>query len=152
MTSFIAFALSLGALLLPLAVAAQNDLLASQAVRPVEFTTVLADAPAVAENTDLTTASTPASTPDRATASTPDRASQRRVLRVRGTWSLSDGPLTIEVLDGLNRSLVRLVVPATDAETLGLPAPALAAGTYTVRVRDARGAELHRQRVTYLTR
>ena len=148
MTSFIAFALSLGALLLPLAVAAQNDLLASQAVRPVEFTTVLADAPAVAENTDLTTASTPAS----ATASTPDRASQRRVLRVRGTWSLSDGPLTIEVLDGLNRSLVRLVVPATDAETLGLPAPALAAGTYTVRVRDARGAELHRQRVTYLTR
>ena len=148
MTSFIAFALSLGALLLPLAVAAQNDLLASQAVRPVEFTTVLADAPAVAENTDLTTASTPAS----ATASTPDRASQRRVLRVRGTWSLSDGPLTIEVLDGLNRSLVRLVVPATDAETLGLPAPALAAGTYTVRVCDARGAELHRQRVTYLTR
>ncbi len=69
--------------------------------------------------------------------------------RISGSWSLSDGPLTVEVLDGMRRPMVRLIAPATDADLLRLPTLPLPAGTYTVRVRDAHGAELHQQRIAY---
>lgn len=127
----LAFMLCTGGL--PLAATAQTDFIASQPpqVAAVEVRTDDSGAPEAAESTE--------------------RIAERPTLRVPGTYSLSDGPLTVDILDGLSRPLLRVSSPAT-AEDLRLPAPALPAGTYTVRVLDARGRELHRQRVVYRPR
>jgi hypothetical protein len=78
----------------------------------------------------------------------------RRTLCVNSSWSLSDGPLTFEILDGLNRTVKRTTAPAIDDSTdiLRLDATDLTPNTYTVRVLNAHGIELGRQRVVYRPR
>jgi hypothetical protein len=114
----------------PLLASAQQDLVAIQPAPPMA-STVLAPAP-------METAVAPK-----------ERAASPAAVRISGTWSLSDGPLTVEVLDGMNRLVLRLAASASDEDALRLPELPMPAGTYTVRVRDARGTELHRQRITY---
>ena len=99
---------------------------------------------------DVSMISAPAALADAPETSSPERwPAAEAGPSISGSWSLSDGPLTVEVLDGMSRPMVRLTAPATDADLLRLPTLPMPAGTYTVRVRDARGAELHQQRIAY---
>lgn len=127
--------------LLPTAALAQTGLLAgasSALPAPLVESVIGVDESALAEALEALASSTAT------------RAAERRTLRLGGAYTLADGPLTVEVLDGFGRSCLRLGAAAMNAaDGLRLPAPALSAGTYQVRIFDARGQELHRQRVVY---
>jgi hypothetical protein len=64
-----------------------------------------------------------------------------------GGWELSDGPLTVELLDGFGRRVGAWPTKDGVADTVWVPATTLAPGTYTIRVINARAIEIHRQRV-----
>lgn len=146
MRSFPASALILSSALLVAATSfAQQPL-------PVSPTPITAGLSSRATISDPAVAITPAGLPEVEAA--PATPATRRTLAVRGTWLLSDGPLTVEIRDLNGRPLLRQSLSSAPAneDLLELPAPALPVGTYSVRVLDARGMELSRQTVAYQPR